>query len=190
MKYLLVEGITDVALIKYICVKNGITTKFNDFKSEAHLIKPNEIKIDKLAVIQDADSDFEASKEKINQAIKEAKITKEVEIFLTPNNQDIGDLETLLLSTLEQNQIPQLVCFEDYENCLTKHIDVSTKAMDKARVYSYTMFAKEGKDNYTPQNSFMHKKNKKYQDTNLWDIEHPNFQPLVDFVIQIFGEKE
>jgi len=217
MRYLIVEGITDVALIKYICVQKGITIKFNDFKSEAYqssevetyrfndlyiinikgqdkllytlenLIKPNEIKIEKLAIIQDADSDFEASKEKINQAIKKAKITKEVEIFLTPNNQDLGDLETLLLSTLESNSI--LECFDEYAECLKAEQEVYPKALNKGKVHAYTMYSQKGENLYKPMQSFMHKKNKKYQDTNLWDIDHPNFKPIVDFVLQIFGEK-
>jgi|GEM_PF-1735451 len=218
MKYLLVEGITDVALIKYICVQKGITKKFNDFQSETHrssefetyryndlhiinikgqnkleralelLIKPIEIKIDKLAILQDADNDFISSLKSIEDAIRNTQLDKsKIEIFLTPNHQGLGDLETLLLSTLEQDKISQLVCFKEYENCLQQHIDVSTKAMDKARLYAYTMFAKEGKDNYTPQNSFMYKQNKSYRDTGLWNIEHPNFKRIVDFVVKVFG---
>jgi len=217
MRYLLVEGITDVALIKYICFKKGITTKFNDFKSETNgsgdietyrynnlhiinikgqnrladtlktLIKPIEVKIDTLAILQDADSNFEKSMADITQAIEKAQLSIEVKKFLTPNNKELGDLEILLLSTLKQEEISQLVCFREYEKCLNEHIDISAKAMDKARLYAYTMFAKEGKDNYTPQNSFMYKPNKVYKETYLWNIDHPNFQPIVDFVLEIFG---
>lgn len=42
MKYLLVEGITDVKFVQYICFKNNIIDKFDDFKQ----VKANTSKID------------------------------------------------------------------------------------------------------------------------------------------------
>jgi len=221
MRYLLVEGITDVQFIKYICVKYNITKKYNDFKKNennnpdidiyefndlkiiniagqnnleyvlTNIIKVQEIKIEKLAIIQDADGNFNTSLDLINKAIENSKVTKTLipkeNIFLMPNNKDFeGDLETLLLSTLDKSKIPQLKCFEGYKNCLNEHLDISTKYMNKGEVYSYTMFEKDGKDNYTPQNSFMYKKGKKYLDTDLWDLSKEKFQPIINFVLEIF----
>jgi len=218
MKYLIVEGITDVALVKYICFKNNITTKFNEFqllkskdsqieiyeirdkniyiintkgekklKFALEILKPEERDIDKIGIIQDSDKDFQKSKENIEKAIEDSNIDKaKIEIFLTPNNKDLGDLETLLLSTLDKENIPQLQCFQDYKSCLNEHINIDTKAIDKGELYSYTMFSKDGKDYFTPQNSFMYKKNKKYYDTELWNLEKSEFYPIINFISRIF----
>jgi len=209
-RYLLVEGVTDVALVKYICVSYGITENFNDFKkskkhhtfndlvivnlegqdklkSELSFLKTEEKDILKIGVVQDADTNFDDSLESIKLEIENSKINPAlIDCFLTPNNNDLGDLKTLLLSTLDKKNIPQLQCFETYKDCLNKHIDITTKAMDKAELHAYTMFAKEGKKTYTPKDSFMYKPNKKYNDTGLWDLSKEEFQPLITFVKSIF----
>ena len=218
MRYLIVEGITDVAFVKYVCFKNKITNKFNEFSVQSNqgkveiyknrnlfiinlkgqnnlnyvlleIIKNLEMRIEKIGIIQDADDNFEKSKQNIETAINNSEIDKsKIDFFLTPNNKDEGDLETLLLSTLDENRIPQLKCFKEYKDCLNKHIDITTKAMDKAKLYSYTMFSKNGKNYYTPQNSFMYKNNKKYKDTELWDLSKDEFQPIIDFISSIFRD--
>jgi hypothetical protein len=209
-KYLLVEGITDVAFVKYICFKHGITQNFDDFEkkinqyvyenltiidlsgqdkliTELSYLKDEEPKISKIGIIQDADKDFDTSKKSIDDAVEKSNIEiSKIACFLTPNNQDVGDLEILLLSTLDKTAIPQLKCFHAYEDCLNKHIDTTTKAMDKAKVYSYTMFSKEGKDYHVPHKSFMYKSGKKYIDTKLWDLEKTEFQPIIKFILEIF----
>jgi hypothetical protein len=212
MRYLIVEGITDVAFIKYICLKEEIIEKFNDFKQKNEQIyKFNDLtiiniqgqnnlekalsiiqqdigEIKKIGIIQDADNNFVESKENIEIAINNSKIDKnKISYFLTPNNADVGNLETLLLSTLETNEIPQLKCFTDYKNCLGKNLDLATKAMDKAELYSYTMFFENGKNRYTPQNSFMYKKNKKYLDIGLWNINKIEFKQFIDFIKTVFA---
>jgi len=209
-RYLLVEGITDVALIKYICVANGICENFNDFKQnknyyhyndlvivnlegqnklkfELGFLKTEESNIFKIGILQDADTDFDESFDAIKLDIDNSEIEpSKIECFLTPNHKDVGDLETLLLSTLDKENIPQLKCFKAYKDCLNKHIDTTTKAMDKAELHAYTMFAKEGKKTYTPKDSFMYKPNKRYNDTGLWDLSKDEFQPLIAFVKLIF----
>lgn len=216
MRYLIVEGITDVAFIKYVCLKNNISLNFNDFKLQKSdgeidiyrneqlfimnlkgqsnledglgILKPMIRKIDKIAILQDADGDYDKSLIEVEDAIQELSL-ENIEIFLTPNDKDEGDLETLLLSTLNKKEISQLECFKDYKSCLSQKIDTSKKAMDKAELYAYTMFAVDGKNNYTPQNSFIYKKNKNYIDTNLWDLSKDEFQPIIKFILKILGEK-
>ena len=210
-RYLLVEGITDVALVKYICVVNGICENFSDFKQnknhyefnnlvivnlegqnklkfELDFLKTEESNILKIGILQDADTNFNESLDAIDIDIKNSDIeSSKIECFLTPNHKDLGDLETLLLSTLDKENIPQLKCFQTYKDCLDKHIDTTTKAMDKAELHAYTMFAKEGKKTYTPKDSFMYKPNKRYNDTGLWDLSKDEFQPLIKFVKSIFA---
>ncbi len=139
-RYLLVEGITDVALVKYICVVNGICEKFNDFVENKNyyefqnlviinlegqnklyktlaFLKTEESKIFKIGILQDADTNFDESLDSIKLDIKNSEIElSKIECFLTPNNKDLGDLETLLLSTLDKENIPQLTCFKTYKD--------------------------------------------------------------------------
>ena len=225
MRYLIVEGITDVSFVKYICYKNGITDKFNEFELKKsnlnidenraisietyenidknlyiinasgqdnlevilkEIIQPMQIKVDRVGIIQDADNDFDISLENIEKAINntKVKIDKNRDIFLMPNHRDIGDLETLLLSTIKDNSI--INCFDDYRKCLEETQEIHPKALNKGQVYAYTMYSQKGENLYKPQNSFMHKKKKKYKDTGLWDLEKDEFKPIIGFIIDIF----
>ena len=209
MKYLLLEGITDVAFVKYICCNKDITNNFDDFEKENNEYKYKDlvivdlqgqdklekflkrlnkkiVKISKIGIIQDADDNFEKSKIDIEDAIKNSKINNaNIEYFLTPNNKENGDLETLFISTINKdNSI--LKCFESYAECLSKKNDVHEKALNKGKVYAYTMYSQSGENLYKPQDSFINKKNKQDQDTKLWDLSQSEFQPFIDFVSKIF----
>jgi len=209
-KYILVEGITDVALIKYICVKKGITKNFNDFKKnkkqstfkdliiidlggeknlskELPYLKDEENEISKIGIIQDTDKDFEASEQYIKDEIKASLINpSKIKYFLTPNNGELGDLETLLLSTIQENSI--IKCFDSYKQCLEKNQDIHPKALNKGQVYAYTMYYQQGKNLYKPQDSFMYERENIYQDTGLWNLEKDEFEPIINFVVDIFGD--
>jgi hypothetical protein len=215
--YLLVEGITDIAFVKYICYQNDITKNFDDFKKkknyytfnnlvlinldgqdnlkkELEYLKDEELEISKIAIIQDADNDFQESLNNINNAIKESKINQEKKlisqdnIFLTPNNKDLGDLETLLLSTIKNNDIVQ--CFEHYKKCLQKNSKIYEKALNKGQVYAYTMYSQSGKDLHKPQDLFMYKYDKEYRDTKLWNLKKDEFKPIENFVLKILKGKD
>jgi len=86
MRYLLVEGITDVMFIKYVCFKNNIIYNFNDFK----------------------------------------------------------------------------------------------------KVYAYTMYSQKGENLHKPQDSFMYKKDSQFVDTKLWHLEKDEFQPIINFILEVF----
>ncbi|MFT5659428.1 MAG: hypothetical protein ACI9TV_000044 [Sulfurimonas sp.] len=204
-KYLLVEGITDVAFVKYVCLKNNRIENFNDFEKngkeytfhnlvivnmngqgnldiELSFLKDQDAKIEKIAIIEDADDDFKKSQEDIELSIKKSKIdSSKINYFLTPNNKDLGNLETLLLSTVQENNI--VGCFSDYKKCLLKGHEIYPKALNKGQVYSYTMYSQSGKDLHKPQDSFISKKN---EDTGLWDLTRPEFQVIIKFILESF----
>jgi len=75
-------------------------------------------------------------------AISFSKIEpKKISYFLTPNNKDLGNLETLLLSSLDKTTIPQLQCFQKYKQCLSKSIpDIEKRAIDKHEIEAYIKF--------------------------------------------------
>jgi len=207
-KYILVEGITDVAFVKYVCLKNGITQKFDDFKQkdkvykyndlyiinmdgennlekELKLLKPKEIEISKIYIIQDADKIPGDSQNYIEEEIKKSSINRDkIKTFLTPNNKDKGDLETLLLSTIKNNSIVK--CFDDYRVCLESKEEIQQKALNKGQVYAYTMYSQTGENRYQPKDSFMSKYKEEYTDTQLWDLKKDEFQPIIKFILEIF----
>lgn len=212
--YLLVEGITDVSLVKYICQKKS-NINFSEFKKIASALEVGDVDtynyenfyiidikgqnnllrvlkeittpfkdIRKIGIIQDADSDFAASKESIQKAITDSKIPSEkIQYFLTPNNKDKGDLETLLLSTIaNDNEI--MGCFNDYKTCLEDKNTIHPKALNKGQVHAYTMYSQKGRNLHKPQDSFIHNN----IDTKLWDLNNEKFKPIIDFILSTFKD--
>ena len=219
MRVLLVEGITDVNLVRYIysqiddrfdfydfvAPRRGTKSKVITFKNKRYndlqiinlkgqdnlpyalekLLKPIEKSIKKIAIISDADSNFKDSKEVVEKAIKNAEIDKDkFSIFLTPNNSDLGNLETLLLSSLDKESIPQLQCFEKYKKCLTDEIeDIEKRAIDKHEVEAYIKFSEKPRNRNQAQFSFIDSSG----DTGLWDLSKKEFSPIIKFVESVLN---
>jgi len=218
MRVLLVEGITDVNLVRYIYTNMNDETNFDDFIAQKRgatakivtfenrkkrnlkiinlkgqdnllftlqeIIKPIENEISKLGIIIDADKNFQDSKDEIEKSISSSSINaQKTSYFLTPNNKDLGNLETLLLSSLDKANIPQLQCFEAYKRCLTESIaDIEKRAIDKHEVEAYIKFSQKPRNRNQAQFSFIDNAG----DTNLWDLSKKKFQPLIGFVESIF----
>lgn len=218
MRILLVEGITDVNLVRYIyskiedkydfydflAPKRGSKSKVITFTNKVNrnfqiinlkgqdnllyalqeVIKPDEDDILKIGIINDADKSFELSKEAVEKAIKDSEIDKDkFTSFLTPNNRDLGNLETLLLSSLDKEKTPQLQCFKEYKKCLTEEIkNIEKRAIDKHEVEAYIKFSQKPRNRNQAQFSFIDEKG----DTGLWDLSKEEFQPIIKFVESIF----
>ncbi|GAA9175471.1 hypothetical protein Taiwan43_05460 [Helicobacter pylori] len=74
-------------------------------------------KYDKTLIIFDTDKDHESNKKEILKIVSKTKqIISEEQIFLFPNNQDDGDLETLLLKIAKHDKL--IKCFEKYLKCI------------------------------------------------------------------------
>jgi len=218
MKIILVEGITDVNLVRYIYSQISDEYNFDDFvaprgrtsskvvtfenkkykklqiinlKGQDNLkdtlktiLKPREAIIYKIGIITDADSNFEKSKDDVINAISFSEIKpNKISYFLTPNNKDLGNLETLLLSSLDKKDIPQLQCFQEYKKCLTKSIsDIEKRAIDKHEVEAYIKFSQKPRNRNQAQFSFIDSAG----DTGLWDLSKNEFLPIIKFVKSIF----
>jgi len=219
MKIILVEGITDVNLIKYIYSQINSEYHFDDFvapkgrtnskvvtfenkkypklqiinlKGQDNLeytlkqiLKPREAVISKIGILIDADQNFQESEEEVKRTILSSTIEMtKINYFLTPNNKNLGNLETLLLSSLDKTDIPQLQCFEAYKRCLTESIpDIEKRAIDKHEVEAYIKFSKKPRNRNQAQFSFVDN----VGDTGLWDLSKKEFQPLIKFVESIFN---
>ncbi|MCQ2853925.1 hypothetical protein JT054_00835 [Helicobacter pylori] len=88
----------------------------------------------KTLIIFDADKNYESNKKEILSKTQQ-KITEE-QIFLFPNNQDDGDLETLLLEIAKHDDF--LKCFEVYLECIkSKEHYKPIKNIRKNMLYAY-----------------------------------------------------
>ncbi|WRA33823.1 hypothetical protein KVL17_01810 [Helicobacter pylori] len=94
-------------------------------------------KYDKTLIIFDADKDYESNKKEILKVVSKTKQTiSEEQIFLFPNNQDDGDLETLLLEIAKHDEF--LKCFESYLECIkSKEHHEPIKNISKSKWYAY-----------------------------------------------------
>nr|WP_120921233.1 DUF3226 domain-containing protein [Helicobacter pylori] len=99
-------------------------------------------KYDKTLIIFDADEDYESNKKEILKVVSKTKQTiSEEQIFLFPNNQDDGDLETLLLKIAKHKEIIQ--CFKRYLKCIEckcigiKECHKPIKNIRKNMLYAY-----------------------------------------------------
>ncbi len=94
-------------------------------------------KYDKTLIIFDADKDYESNKKEILKVVSKTKQTiSEEQIFLFPNNQDDGDLETLLLEIAKHDEF--LKCFEGYLECIkSKEYYKPIKNIRKSKWYAY-----------------------------------------------------
>ncbi len=94
-------------------------------------------KYDKTLIIFDADKNYESNKKEILKVVSKTKQTiSEEQIFLFPNNQDDGDLETLLLEIAKHDEF--LKCFEEYLECIkSKEHYKPIKNIRKNMLYAY-----------------------------------------------------
>ncbi len=94
-------------------------------------------KYDKTLIIFDANKDYESNKKEILTVVSKRKQTiSEEQIFLFPNNQDDGDLETLLLKIAKHDEF--LKCFEGYLECIkSKEYYKPIKNIRKNMLYAY-----------------------------------------------------
>ncbi len=94
-------------------------------------------KYDKTLIIFDADKNYESNKKEILKVVSKTKQTiSEEQIFLFPNNQDDGDLETLLLKIANHKEF--INCFESYLDCIKKKEHYKPiKNIRKSKWYAY-----------------------------------------------------
>ncbi|GAA9121236.1 hypothetical protein Taitung52_02480 [Helicobacter pylori] len=94
-------------------------------------------KYDKTLIIFDTDKDHESNKKEILKIVSKTKqIISEEQIFLFPNNQDDGDLETLLLEIANHKEF--INCFESYLDCIKKQEHYKPiKNIRKSKWYAY-----------------------------------------------------
>lgn len=125
----------------------------------------------RAAIIRQAVADFDA-----NPAL-----------FLFPQPNEDGNLETLLLRLTQPQHQRVLDCYDGYEICLSQYQDASGKPSynapsNKRRVYDYVnvmpMTPKEEERHFDKGGQ------KLFENSSIWNLNSPAIQPLRDFLDQ------
>ena len=109
----------------------------------------------------------------IENFINEKITVTQNQVFLLPNSDQTGCLEDLLLElVMPRLAEPIFKCFESYKTCIHKIDSSYTKPNLKTKIFAYSEIV-TGKGG---------EKQRNYEDENVWNLEHPNLNPLVDFL--------
>ena len=134
-------------------------------------------------VIFDADEDTESRRAE-SLAIKD-EFGVEFELFLLPNNKDVGALEDLLENIINPNNQPVMVCWQTYEEKLrevripSKTPPTLTIPAKKTKIYAYleTLLGKS-----RSQKKLIKDANRNYKNTQHWNLDAEYLEPLKEFL--------
>ena len=133
-------------------------------------------------VIFDADKDFNTRKQEIESWKSKYKI--DFELFLLPNNQDIGALEDLLEKIIIESNHPILDCWDKFESCIQSNASQAmgrslTIPAKKTKIYAYLEVllgvTKKEKEN-------IKESNRNYGDKGHWHLDSDFLGPLKAFL--------
>lgn len=141
-------------------------------------------------VIFDADEDIEARRKKIEDIRQQNNV--EFELFLMPNNNDVGALEDMLEKIIHPDNQPVMDCWQTYEDELKK-VKIPTKnppeltiPAKKTKIYAYleTLLGKS-----KSQKKLIKDANRNYRNSAHWDLDHEYLNPLKTFLIRYLAEE-
>jgi hypothetical protein len=195
-----VEGIDDAKLIQDI-IKSWYNVNLKIGKIGSEDVNPDILIVGGKGNIKKIANQFKENNEFeiINVIIFDADIFKEenekfielkkyfpIQYFLLPDNQSNGDLETLLVQIINQENSVIFDCWEGYENCLktSKRKDgVFTTPASKTKIYAYLEALLGESDS---QKKKIKEAERNYQDATHWDLNAPALVNLKQFLDQYF----
>lgn len=164
-----------VAVGGYTVITKHLNTKFQEIKDSDY----------KILIIQDADSvsfengGIDKRTEYLDKIKKELEI--EFETFLFPNNEDEGDLETLLLQIVNLEKFSRSInCYEKYAKCCEA---ISEKKYSEELLQSKSLVY-----NYFRTYNGMEKakeENRKFHSV-YWNFSNEALRPFNLFINRIF----
>ena len=136
-------------------------------------------------VIVDTDKDFQARKDEIAKWQQTNEV--EFELFLLPNNQDIGALEDLLENIINPNNRPIMDCWENYEKELVQ-LDIPgrtppplTTPAKKTKIYGYLEALLYDSKSQKEQ---IKEVNRNYENTLHWNLDAVYLESLKEFFVE------
>ena len=165
--------------------KDGDTGGYQKLKSEdtIGLMRQNTDMEGINLVIFDADENTESRRAEL-LAIKE-EFGVEFELFLLPNNKDVGALEDLLENIINPNNQSVMDCWQTYEEKLrevripSKTPPTLTIPAKKTKIYAYleTLLGKS-----RSQKKLIKDANRNYKNTQHWNLDAEYLEPLKEFL--------
>jgi len=137
-------------------------------------------------LIFDADNNFAERFEEIENWRQKTNL--DFEIFLWPNNEGSGDLETVLENLINPKNSVIFDCWDEYETCLgSKSIEGRTQPLTiparKTKIYGYLeSLLGETKS----QKEKIKERNRNYKKTEFWNLDSTYLNPLNDFLNKHF----
>lgn len=189
-----VEGVADERFIhdyiKHLNIKTPEITPCNGWKNLENQSFINEFQKSTdqdgiNLVIFDADEDKEIREKQLKKISQDKNI--KFELFLFPNNNDPGALESLLENIINPENQCILDCWSVYEDELRKqHVPwkkppTPTTPANKTKIYGY-LEALHGTSNKEKEK--IKEKERNYLDKNLWNLDSKYLKPLKEFLLK------
>lgn len=147
----------------------------SDGKPKASIIENYENNKNSILIL-DADSDFEARKMEVLSDFEKFGIP--IKLFLFPNNQAQGSLETLLCEIAVEKKI--ISCFEAYEKCITGF----QSPVIKSKIFAYLDALLPSNQKKGNSIDLISEKNRDYRNAHHWDLNNAFLDPLKAFLQQ------
>ena len=129
-------------------------------------------------LILDADNNFNDRQQQVIDDFAGFNIP--INLFLFPNNNNSGSLESILCETAIEKQIIQ--CFEEYEICIAGHQTL----VIKSKVFAYLDALLPSANKKNDKNDLIQEKNRNYRNENHWNLHHEFLNPLKEFLAPFF----
>lgn len=173
--HIFVEGSSDKIFLEMLCSYLNINAEYTITSSKDNLINTVKIKkYDNPVIIFDADNDFQNSVNNIKNQIEIIDSTISPKIFLFPDNENTGNLETLLEDICIYTDIKD--CFIKYKTCIQTIAASNNKILSlnpKSQIFAYLeVFG------YKTKVKNLHDMN--YE--NIFDFKHERTKPLINFL--------
>jgi hypothetical protein len=190
---IIVEGGTDKKFITdYVLHAFGRTLGEDEFiiargnllsqPAKANTIQRNSIAGGENILIFDADNDLEKTKLRVNSEIRQFKLKIQSQFFF-PNNEQAGNLETLLRQIINPDRLSIIECIKNYGECVKAHDIPELKAFNDKRMF-YIYF-----DTFLIKNERGKKEEARdYTEPLLWNLDSEYLRPLYNFLQPYFGE--
>ena len=134
-------------------------------------------------LVFDADDDSATRRQEV--LTKGQELGLSFEVFLLPDGNGSGDLESLLEMLIPEAKKSIIHCFESYESCLAG-LNFEVFPNDrKTKIYAYAKslaWLKKKRDDPDPAKEG----NRDYLDDDIWDLDNNALSPLLNFLSPYF----
>jgi hypothetical protein len=135
-----------------------------------------------VILMLDANGDFQERSNDVLEDFKQFNIT--VQLFLFPNNQSPGNLETMLAEIAVDKKL--MDCFLEYERCVQAY----PKKLNDSRIYSYLDMLLVGNHKDTKGKDMRQEAFRNYRNKDHWNLDHEYLQPLKIFLTPFFNKNK